>query len=187
MGDASSPLAAADLTTPLPDIALITHRTVLINLKLLGLNWAPTLQAGTDVVAALGGLVTKQRMTCQDTLDRCVEEQTKTPNQQHGASVLHLLCMCQAPDLASLSDVCHALVSARLTMWMALDNSAEQLGCGSLRILLSPDLASKIDRLLWCSNHSDLWVWVQILAPLATLTLTLCRSTDATSLTSATC
>jgi hypothetical protein len=43
-GDTASPLAGAELTTPVPDVALIRHRTALINVKLPGLNRVPTLQ-----------------------------------------------------------------------------------------------------------------------------------------------
>jgi hypothetical protein len=41
-------------------------------------------------------------------------------------------------------------------MQMALDEASEDLGCGNLKILLSPDVASRIDGLLWKSSHSDL-------------------------------
>ena len=164
-GDTSSPLAAVDLTTPVPDAALIMHRTNLINAKLPGLNRVPTLQAGTEIVAAIGGIITEQRATRQDALDRRLEEQTKTPDQYFGASVLHLLRMCQVPDSSTLPGVYHSLAlagkkKARLTMQMALDISAEELGYGGLRILLSPDVASKIDGLLWRSNHYDLGVGI---------------------------
>jgi hypothetical protein len=164
-GDTASPVAGPELTTPVPDAALIRHRTTLINSKLPGLNRAPTLQAGTEIVAALGGLVTKQRATRQDAVNRRVEEQTKTPDSHYGPSVSHLLRMCQAPDSVSLPPVHQAIAQggrkkARLTMQMALDEASEDLGCGNLKILLSPDVASKIDGLLWKSSHSDLGVGV---------------------------
>jgi hypothetical protein len=41
-------------------------------------------------------------------------------------------------------------------MQMALDTSAEELGYGNLRIQLSPDVASKIDGLLWKCSSRDL-------------------------------
>jgi hypothetical protein len=81
VGDTASPLAGAELTTPAPDVALIRHRTALINVKLPGLNRVPTLQAGTEIVAAIGTLVTEQRATRQDVLNRRLEDQTKTPEQ----------------------------------------------------------------------------------------------------------
>jgi hypothetical protein len=65
-GDTASPAAGPELTTPAPDAALIRHRTTLVNSKLPGLNRVPTLQAGAEIVAALGGLVTEQRATRQD-------------------------------------------------------------------------------------------------------------------------
>jgi hypothetical protein len=45
-------------------------------------------------------------------------------------------------------------------MQMALDEASEDLGHGNLKILLSPDVASKIDGLLWKSSHSDLGVGI---------------------------
>ena len=165
LGDTSSPLANGDLTSPVPDVALITHRTTLINVKLPGLNRVPTLQAGTEIVAALGGIINEQRATRQDALDRRLEEQTKTPDQYYGPSIVHVLRMCQVPDSASLPDVYHALAQggrkkARLTMQLALDTAAEGLGYGSLRILLTLDVASKIDNLLWRNHLADLTVGI---------------------------
>jgi hypothetical protein len=164
-GDTASPVAGPELTTPVPDVALIRHRTTLINSKLPGLNRAPALQAGAEIVAALGGLVTEQRATRQDAVNRRVKEQTKTPDSYYGPSVLHLLRTCQAPDSVSLPPVCQAIAQggrkkARLTMQMTLDEASEDLGCGNLKILLSPDVASKIDGLLLKSSHSDLGVGV---------------------------
>mgnify|MGYP000181859540 CR=1 FL=1 len=163
VGDMASPLAGADLTTPVPDVALIRHRTNLINVKLPGLNRTPTLQAGAEIVAALGGLVTEQRATRQDALDRRTEEQTKTPDSYYGASIVHVLRMCQVPDSTSLPPVYQEIAQggrkkARLSMQIALDDAAEELGYGNLKIILSPDVASKIDGLLWRSSHSDLGV-----------------------------
>ena len=105
----------------MPDVALITHRTALINAKLPGLNRVPTLQAGTEIVAAIGGIITEQRAARHDALDRRLKEQTKTPDQYFGASVLHFLRMCQVPDSCSLPGVYHSLAlagkkKARLTM-----------------------------------------------------------------------
>jgi len=162
-GDTSSPLAGADLTTPVPDASLIMHRNALISIKLPGLNRTPTLQAGTEVVAAIGGLITEQRATRQDALDRRTEDQNKTPDQYFGASVIHVLRMCRATSSESLPPVYLGLAQggrkkARLTMQLHLDISAEELGYGSLRILLSPDIASKIDGLLWRNSPSDLGV-----------------------------
>jgi hypothetical protein len=161
--DMSSPLAGAELTTPVPDMALIKHRDALVNVKLPGLNWVSTPQAGTEIVAAIGIQVTEQRAAQQDGLNRRIEDQTKTPEQCHGASAMHLLRTCQAPDTASLSPVHQATVQggrkkAQLSMQMALDEASEELGCGSLRILLSPDVASKINGSLWKSSQSDLGV-----------------------------
>jgi hypothetical protein len=164
-GDPASPLAQLDLVAPVPDAALITHRTNIINLKLPGLNRVPTLQAGTEIVAALGGLVEEQRATRQEALQRRLTDSVKTVDDYYGASVIHLLRMCQVPDSGSLPDVYQALAQAgkkkaRLTMQLALDESAELLGYGSLRVLLTPDVCSKIDQLLWRSHHSDLSVGV---------------------------
>jgi hypothetical protein len=164
-GDAASALAGPDLTSPVPDVALITHRTALINAKLPGLNRTPTLQASTEVVAAIGGLVTEQRATRQDALDRRLEEQTKTPDQYFGPSVQILHKLCRVPDSASLPQVYHDLAQngkkkARLTMQLALDESAQHLAYGTLRIVLTPDVASKIDGLMWRSSHTDLGVGI---------------------------
>jgi hypothetical protein len=80
-GDKASLVAGPELTTPVPDAALIRHRTTLIkNSKLPGLNRVPTLQAGTKIVAALGGLVTKQRPTRQDAVI-CREQTYRRTNQ----------------------------------------------------------------------------------------------------------
>jgi hypothetical protein len=49
---------------------------------------------------------------------------------------------------------------ARLSMQLALDEASEELGYGNLRILLSPDTASKIDGLLWKSSRTDLGVGI---------------------------
>jgi hypothetical protein len=45
-------------------------------------------------------------------------------------------------------------------MQLALDEASEELGHGNLRILLSPDVASKIDGLLWKSSRTDLGVGI---------------------------
>ena len=145
----------------MPDAALISHRAALVNVKLPGSNRVPGLQAGAEIVAAVGGVTTEQRATRQDALDRRLAEQTKTPDQRFGASVLHLLRARQVPDLSALPGVCQAPApagkkKARTTVQVALDTSAEQLGCGSLRALLIPDVASKIDGLLWRSDNCDL-------------------------------
>jgi hypothetical protein len=163
-GDTSSPLVGNDLTTPVSDVALIQHRTTLINVKLPGLNRVPTLQAGTEIVAAIGGIITEQRATRQDALDRRNEELTKTPDQYYGASIIHVLRMCQVAVSSDLPPVYQALAQAgkkkaRLTMQLALDVSAEELGY-PLRIQLSPDVASKIDGLLWKCSHQDLGVGI---------------------------
>jgi hypothetical protein len=51
-----SPLAGVELTTPVPNAALILHRTALMNVKLPRSNQVLMLQAGTKIVAAIGGL-----------------------------------------------------------------------------------------------------------------------------------
>ena len=130
----------SDLRAPVPDVALInvaliTHWTALINVKLPRLNQLSTLQAGMEILAAIGGIVTEQRATGQDAVNRYLKEQTKTPNQYFRASVLHLLRMCQVPDSNYLPGIYHSLVlagkkKAWLTiMQMALYMSAEELGC----------------------------------------------------------
>jgi hypothetical protein len=73
--------------------------------------------------------------------------------------------MCQAADSSILPPVHQALAQggrkkARLSMQLALDTSAEELGYGSLRIQLSPDVASKIDGLLWQCSPYDLGVGI---------------------------
>jgi hypothetical protein len=68
-GDTASPLAGAELTAPAPEVALIRHCAALINVKLPGLNRAPALQAGTEIVAAIGTLVMEQRAAQQDVLN----------------------------------------------------------------------------------------------------------------------
>jgi hypothetical protein len=67
--DTSSPLAGAELTTPVPEVALVKHPTALVNVKLPGLNRAPTPQAGKEIIAAIGTLVTEQWAARQDGLN----------------------------------------------------------------------------------------------------------------------
>jgi hypothetical protein len=160
-GDTASPLAQEDYITPTADAPLIRHRTELIQAKLPGLNMTPEIQGAMNIASGLGELVQEQRVARNEAAQRSLDAQVKTPEDYFGPSVLNLIRVCQVATAAQLPPVYQAIAQggrkkARLTMQLALDETAEQLGYGNLRITLTPDVSSKIDQLQWRNHPRDL-------------------------------
>ena len=66
----------------------------------------------------------------------------------------------QVPTRPGGETPCNDQKCPAITIRASLNRSGEQLGYGSLRILLSLDVASNIDKHLRRSNHSDLSVGI---------------------------
>jgi hypothetical protein len=164
-GDTASPLAIDNYTSPMADASLIRHRTDLIQAKLPGLNMTPELHGAQNIASGLGELVQEQRIARNEATQRALDAQVKTPEDYFGPSVLNLVRICQVATSTQLPPVYHALAlggrkKARLTMQLALDETAEQLGYGNLRITLTPDVSAKIDQLQWRNHPRDLSIGV---------------------------
>jgi hypothetical protein len=160
-GDTASPLAIDNYNTPMADASLIQHRTDLIQVKLPGLNMMPELRGAQNIASGLGELVQEQHIARNEAAQRAIDAQVKTPDDYFGPSVLNLIRICQVATTVQLPLVYHALAQggrkkARLIMQLALDETAEQLGYGNLRITLTPDVSAKIDQLQWRNHPRDL-------------------------------